>query len=356
MKMFKRWRKKGVCVVLACMLALTPVGSGIASAAIAEDSAIAQSELTVKAAATTIVADGSCGAVSENNVKWTLYSSGLLEFTGSGAMEDYYCYKYKSGSSYYYVTDVPWYSYKSQIKTIKIGSGITNIGDYAFVFCTNATSISMASSVTSIGDYALYDCESLTSISMPSVKTIGSYALYYCESLSSVTIPSSVTTIYDYAFAYCKSLQSVTFKGSAPEIGDHAFYETAATLVFYYPAYDSSWSSARKSYGNENGPTWSGYKGSQSISVTAKTFKKTLKAKQLKKKKKTFKLKAKATGKVTYKKVSGSNKIKVNNKGKVTVKKGTKKGTYKVQVQVTAKATSAYNQATKTQTLTIKVK
>lgn len=56
------------------------------------------------------------------------------------------------------------------------------------------------------------------------------------------------------------------------------------------------------------------------------------------------------TGKVTYK--ASSSKIKVNSNGVVTVKKGTKKGTYKVTV--TVKATTNYNKVTKT--VKIKVK
>ena len=65
----------------------------------------------------------------------------------------------------------------------------------------------------------------------------------------------------------------------------------------------------------------------------------------------------KGQGKVTYAKSSGNKKITINKKtGKVTVKKGLKKGTYKVKVKITAAGTSTYKKATKTTTFSIKVK
>ncbi|MBR1532478.1 MAG: hypothetical protein IJ643_10520, partial [Eubacterium sp.] len=65
---------------------------------------------------------------------------------------------------------------------------------------------------------------------------------------------------------------------------------------------------------------------------------------------------SKAQGKVTYKKASGNGKITVNSAGKFTVKKGLKKGTYKIKVKVTASGNTTYKAVTKTVTVTIKVK
>ena len=53
------------------------------------------------------------------------------------------------------------------------------------------------------------------------------------------------------------------------------------------------------------------------------------------KKAKAFKI-SNAVGTVTFKKLSGNKKIKISKAGKVTLKKGLKKGTYKVKVRVTA--------------------
>lgn len=64
----------------------------------------------------------------------------------------------------------------------------------------------------------------------------------------------------------------------------------------------------------------------------------------------------KAQGKVVYKKLSGSSKLTINSKGKVTVKKGTKKSTYTVKVKVTAKGNANYKSVSKTVTVKVKIK
>lgn len=96
--------------------------------------------------------------------------------------------------------------------------------------------------------------------------------------------------------------------------------------------------------------------------MTAKGKTATLKYAKLKTKKltlaskKTIKL-SKAQGTVTYKKTSGNKKISVNKKtGKITVKKGLKKGTYKVKIKVTAAGNASYKAKVKTVTVKIKVK
>lgn len=65
----------------------------------------------------------------------------------------------------------------------------------------------------------------------------------------------------------------------------------------------------------------------------------------------------KAQGTLSYAKKSGNKRITVNKKtGKVTVKKGLKKGRYKIKIAVTAAGNKNYNKATKTITATIIVK
>ena len=88
----------------------------------------------------------------------------------------------------------------------------------------------------------------------------------------------------------------------------------------------------------------------------------TVKASVLKKKDQTIPLKKvakvkKAKGKVTYSKKSGNKKIKIDEKtGKVTLKKGLKKGTYTVKVKVQDHGTKKYKAKASTVTFKIKVK
>ena len=93
--------------------------------------------------------------------------------------------------------------------------------------------------------------------------------------------------------------------------------------------------------------------------MTVKKANKTVKYKKVKKKAVTVKAITvkKAKGDVYYKKASGSKKLTVNaTTGKITVKKGTKKGTYKIKVKVTAYGNDNYKSASKTVTVKIKVK
>ncbi len=94
-------------------------------------------------------------------------------------------------------------------------------------------------------------------------------------------------------------------------------------------------------------------------SLTAKASTKTVKKAKVKKKAQTVSGAIKvsgAQGKVTYAKASGSAKLKVASNGKITVKKKTKKGTYKVKVVVKAAGNGNYNAAAKTVTVKVKVK
>ena len=138
--------------------------------------------------------------------------------------------------------------YANLLKTVRLGSGVTSIGSYAFYSCSSLASVTIPSGVTSIGSYAFQDCYSLASVTIPSgvtsigtsafqycyslasvtipsgVTSIGSYAFYNCSSLASVTIPSGVTSIGSYAFQYCYSLASVTIPSGVTSIGSYAFY------------------------------------------------------------------------------------------------------------------------------------
>lgn len=102
----------------------------------------------------------------------------------------------------------------------------------------------------------------------------------------------------------------------------------------------------------------------KTLSIKGKTAK--VKYSKLQKKKQTIKTSkaftaSGAQGRVTYKLVSVKKArfkkyFKVSNSGKITVKKGLKKGTYKLKVNVTAAGNANYEPLTKMVTVKIKIK
>jgi len=107
-------------------------------------------------------------------------------------------------------------------KTSVIPIGVLSIGDYAFAYYVNLTSITIPSSVTSIGSSAFYNCYGLTSI----------------------TIPDSVTRIGSNAFYHC-GLTSIIVQGmNPPQLGSGAFPKPCPIYVpdSAVAAYQSSWS------------------------------------------------------------------------------------------------------------------
>ena len=141
---------------------------------------------------------GTCGA-SGSSIIWYIDCDGVLNIKGTGAMANY------TTSSY-----APWYGYRTSINSVVIGSGVTNIGNYAFYNCTNLSSITIPNSVTTIGNYAFRYCYALTQVTLPNaISSIGTGAFRNCTGLTSITIPSSVTSMGTYIFDGATNLTDV---------------------------------------------------------------------------------------------------------------------------------------------------
>ena len=120
------------------------------------------------------------------------------------------------------------------IGEITFDGDVTQIGNEAFKYCSNLTSVTIPDSVTEIGVNAFWDCSSLTNITIPdSVASIGKGAFCGCKSLTSITIPDNVTSIENSAFFGCKSLTSVTIPDNVTRI-EHQAFENCRSLISVY--------------------------------------------------------------------------------------------------------------------------
>lgn len=157
--------------------------------------------------------DGSCG----ENATYTLDDSGVLTITGTGEIRQYA------------------FAGRTAITSAEIGSGITGIGNNAFMNCSIMTSVTIPGGVTTIGDAAFQSCSSLVSVNIPgSVTSIGNVAFQGCGCLNSVTIENGVTSIGQAAFYGCYKLTSVTIPSSVTTIDNAAFMDCTSlgTLTF----------------------------------------------------------------------------------------------------------------------------
>ena len=76
---------------------------------------------------------------------------------------------------------------RTSIEEVQIGSDVVEIGNAAFVGCTNLTSVTIPDSVAYIDSSAFKNCTGLTSVTIPSsVVDIRDDAFYNCSSIANV--------------------------------------------------------------------------------------------------------------------------------------------------------------------------
>ena len=166
---------------------------------------------------TAFVSLGGTGADAAG-ITWNLDSSGTLTISGTGDMPEYGYNSLKDEP------EVPWYAQKDEIRRVVIEDGVTSIGDYAFLRCSNLTSVTIPDSVERIEQSAFTDCVSLTDLVIPdSVTEVGEYAFSHCNALTSVTLPDSLTSISDHMFSGCRDLKTVILPDSITAIGEAGF-------------------------------------------------------------------------------------------------------------------------------------
>lgn len=211
---------------------------------------------------------GTCGAEdSESSVTWKLTQNNegnenptyTLTISGNGAMADYA------------VGKAPWHvalseaANRKQINQIELSSGLTHIGDNAFLQAS-VTDVKIPDTVISIGTNAFWNCNTIQTTIPASVQELGATAFYgtfvvnvdanspyfYSEEDGKIlynkdkttlyqvsqdctgnfTIPSTVTTINDFAMNGCaKVTGELVIPDSVQTIGRSAFEGTGFTSL-----------------------------------------------------------------------------------------------------------------------------
>ena len=161
-----------------------------------------------------IASDGTCGtdvAWSFDGKTLTITNVSKKEFFVT--MNDYDTQKMIS----------PWNKKKLNVRSVRIGAGVRNIGACAFANCKNLTEVVFENSdVQTIGWGAFLNCERLVTISLPNkLRTIGTVAFANCKSLPSVIIPDQCQ-VQDQAYLNCSGIRSIEVSPTAT-LGQYVF-------------------------------------------------------------------------------------------------------------------------------------
>ena len=118
---------------------------------------------------------------------------------------------YKTTVDNYAITEIEDKAFSAtNLTAVYGGKCIKKIGENAFYYCFNLTTVNIPNPV-SIGRDAFYFCDKLNSINMGSrLEFIGQQAFYACSKLTGeLTMPATLATIEAGAFTNCTGLSSI---------------------------------------------------------------------------------------------------------------------------------------------------
>lgn len=122
--------------------------------------------------------------------------------------------------------------------TYTVPQSVTNIGESAFSYCGELTSVTLGTNVATIGIQSFFSCPKLTRFTVPDkVTSIGSSTFAYCSGLTNITIGKSVGNIGSRAFASCIRLSEITVDVLNPSFASVAgvLFNKSQTVLLNYP-------------------------------------------------------------------------------------------------------------------------
>lgn len=175
---------------------------------------------------------GVCG----ENMTYTLdMNTKKLTITGTGPMDDF-------GQSGEFVIHPAganeWHCYHDRIETIRIGEGVTTVGNQAFYNFSALTCVELPETLTEIGSSAFAGCVKLPEIRLPAnLQRLAGHAFYKCESLESLTIPAAMTAFFPLSVTGCASLAAFDVAEGNPAFAakDGVLFSKDGSVLVCYP-------------------------------------------------------------------------------------------------------------------------
>lgn len=153
--------------------------------------------------------------------------TGTLSLSGYGPMPNFVPYRHEESSAPDHRLDYqkpPWEAYLSEIRSIRVKTGVTTIGTAAFMDCGNLFSVYLPDGLETVGDQAFRNCFSLKKLSFSEGLTaIGAMAFSGCGELQEIRLPDSLISVGSAAFLSCKKATRLTLGPNLVRIGERAF-------------------------------------------------------------------------------------------------------------------------------------
>lgn len=143
--------------------------------------------------------------------------------------------------------------YCSEITSVTMGEDIKSIGKGAFAYCGALSQVFLPSEITEIADETFYMCFNLSqaSLSNTKIKRIGTRAFAYCDFLTVVTLPDTLETVGPEAFHWCSNVNAVIIGKNVRSIGEYAFSKCYNVQSIYYLGTEAEFRNISFAVGND---------------------------------------------------------------------------------------------------------